>query len=84
MNGRIVEAGTYINTTRYVFPDWGTATFLGARACYANGTCALPADGDWRETAVLLNDTNTLYTTSSVDGDLVEITYVEEPQGEEA
>ncbi|KAF4465886.1 hypothetical protein FALBO_7252 [Fusarium albosuccineum] len=77
----IIEAGTYLNGPQYVFPDWGTAQFLGARACYKNGECALAGDGtvdQGRMTAVLWNDTRTLYTRSCAKGDHVSIEYIEE------
>lgn len=36
----IIEAGTYLNGTRHVFPDWGNASFLDVQACYnTTGTC---------------------------------------------
>ncbi|KAI1846649.1 hypothetical protein JX265_009048 [Neoarthrinium moseri] len=80
----IMEAGTYVNGPRYVFPDWHNATFLGAKACYnADGTCYPPVSADNatlnQMTAVYWNDTQTLYTESSVEGDLVTIEYVEKP-----
>ncbi|KAF5008479.1 hypothetical protein FDECE_5238 [Fusarium decemcellulare] len=77
----IIEAGTYLNGPQYVFPDWGTAQFLGARACYKNGECALAGDGtadQGRMTAVMWNDTRTLYTQSCAKGDHVSIEYIEE------
>ncbi|KAF5021014.1 hypothetical protein F66182_6945 [Fusarium sp. NRRL 66182] len=70
----IIEAGTYLNGPQYVFPDWGNASFLDARACYQNGECSLPGDGgkdQGRITAVLWNDTKTLYTRSHSKGDHV-------------
>lgn len=80
----IVEAGTYLNGPRYVFPDWGNATFLEAKACYDGGQdCFAPVSPDNstlnRMTAVLSNDTQTLYTRSFVDEGTVTIEYIEEP-----
>ncbi|KAH6668192.1 concanavalin A-like lectin/glucanase domain-containing protein [Halenospora varia] len=80
----IIEAGTYLNGTRYVFPDWGNTSFLDARACYVSGECVVPGDVDTganntRMTVVLWNETQTLYTQSYVDEDRVWIAYVEEP-----
>lgn len=79
----IVEAGTYINGPQYVFPDWNNATFLDSRACYdVEGYCVSPADRNDmslnRLTAVWWNDTQTLYTKSHVDGNIVTVEYVEE------
>lgn len=98
----IIEAGTYLNATRFVFPDWGNASVLDARACYnTTGACGkclcnlpkiradhpttpvLPGQGtsssSTQTTAVLLNDTDILYTRSYVDGSDIWIAYVEEP-----
>lgn len=79
----IVEAGTYINGPQYVFPDWHNATFIEAKACYdAIGECYAPVSADNttlnRMTAVYWNDTQMLYTQSSVENDVVTIEYVEE------
>lgn len=81
---RIIEAGTYLNGTRHVFPDWGNATVLNTKACYENVdvACVVPGGIDeqsLRMTAMRLNDTGMLYTRSYVDGDQVWIAYVEEP-----
>jgi hypothetical protein len=79
---RIIEAGTYLNGLQYVFPDWGNASFLNARACYVSGECILAGEGDASNaqiTAVSWNDTQTLYTRSYVDEDQVWVAYVEEP-----
>lgn len=80
----IVEAGTYLNYTQVIFPDWGNASILDARACYLSGECVKPGDLDTgddntRMTVVLWNDTQTVYTESSVDEDRVWIAYVEKP-----
>ena len=77
---RIMEAGTYY--TQVIFPDWGNGKILNARACYSSGECIKPGDLDTGEnnarmTVVLWNDTQTVYTESSVDGDCVRIAYVE-------
>ncbi|KAH7163501.1 concanavalin A-like lectin/glucanase domain-containing protein [Dactylonectria estremocensis] len=76
----IVEAGTYLNGPQYIFPDWGTASFLNARACNKNGQCVFPGGSKKQGsmTAVLWNDTKTLYTRSCVEKDHVSIEYVEE------
>ncbi len=79
-----MEAGTYLNGPQYIFPDWGNASILDARACYGSGECVVPGDVDTgdnntRMTVVLWNDTQTVYTKSDVDGDHVFIAYVEEP-----
>lgn len=81
---RIIEAGTYLNSTRHVFPDWGNATILNAKACYESTDkgCVVPGGTDeesLRVTAMRLNETGLLYTRSYVDGDRVWIDYVEEP-----
>lgn len=73
-----------MNGTQYIAPDWGNASFLDARACYVSGSCVVPGDTDTGEnntrmTVVLWNDTQTVYTESSVDEDRVWIAYVEEP-----
>lgn len=77
----IVEAGTYIDGPQYVFPDWHTATILDARACY-DEKCFSPLAACNstlnRMTAVYWNDTQTLYTRSSINGSAVKIDYVEE------
>ncbi|CZR58546.1 uncharacterized protein PAC_08438 [Phialocephala subalpina] len=80
----IIEGGTYLNGTQYVFPDWGNASFLDARACYVSSDCVAPGDIDTganntRMAVVLWNDTQTVYTQSYVDEDRVWIAYVEEP-----
>lgn len=78
---RIVEAGTYLNGPQYILPDWGTASFLGARACYDDGECAVAGDGAADQglmAAILWNDTSALYTRSRVKGDYVWVKYVEE------
>lgn len=80
---RIIEAGTYLNSTRHVFPDWGNATILNAKACYESidKNCVVPGETDdegLRVTAVRLNETGLLYTRSYVDGDRVWVAYVEE------
>ncbi|KAI1017039.1 hypothetical protein LB504_007194 [Fusarium proliferatum] len=83
----IVEAGTYLNTTQYVFPNWGTASFLNARACNEKGNCSLPGDGNKHQgqiTAVLWNDTKTLYTQSCIKGDHVSVKYIEKQQPSKA
>lgn len=77
----IMEAGTYLNSTRYTWPNWGNASILGARACYnTTGVCVVPGQAGTSEnmTAVLWEDTNTLYSRSYVDGGDVWIAYVEE------
>ena len=79
---RIMEAGTYLNYTQVIFPDWGNATILNARACYSSGECVKPGDLDTGEnntrmTVVMWNYTQTVYTESSVEGDHVGIAYVE-------
>ncbi|KAF4963158.1 hypothetical protein FZEAL_10952 [Fusarium zealandicum] len=59
----IIEAGTYLNGPR------------------DKGKCSLPGDGNEDQgqiTAVLWNDTKTIYTRSSTKGDRVSIEYVEE------
>lgn len=79
---RIVEAGTYLNGPQYILPDWGTASFLGAHACYDDGECAVAGDGAADHglmAAILWNDTSTLYTRSRAKGDHVSVKYVEEP-----
>lgn len=81
---RIVEAGTYLNSTRHVFPDWGNATILNAKACYESTErpCVVPGGVDeesLRVTAMRLNETGIMYTRSYVDGDQVWVAYVEEP-----
>ncbi|PCD43296.1 hypothetical protein AU210_002396 [Fusarium oxysporum f. sp. radicis-cucumerinum] len=79
----IVEAGTYLNTTQYVFPNWGTASFLNARACNEKGKCSLPGNGNKKQgemTAVFWNDTKTLYTKSYITGDRVSVEYIEKHQ----
>ncbi|PVH80838.1 concanavalin A-like lectin/glucanase [Cadophora sp. DSE1049] len=80
----IIEAGTYLNYTQVIFPDWGNASILDARACYSSGECVKPGDLDTGEnntrmTVVLWNDTQTVYTESSVDEGRVWIAYVETP-----
>lgn len=77
----IVEAGTYLNGTRYVWPDFGEVRFLGARACYnTTGECVLAgkAGANKQIAAVLWNDTKTVYSGTSVDGGDVRIEYLEE------
>jgi hypothetical protein len=75
-----------LNGTQYVFPDWGTASFLDAKACYVTGECVAPGDfetgakaNNTRMTIVLWNETETLYTQSYVNQDQVWISYVEMP-----
>ncbi|KAK2628570.1 hypothetical protein QTJ16_001673 [Diplocarpon rosae] len=80
----IIEAGTDLDGNQYVFPDWGHASFLEARACYGSGQCVVPGDVEagWnstRMTVVLWNDTQVVNTQAAVEGDRVCITYVEEP-----
>ncbi|PBP20494.1 aspergillopepsin-2 [Diplocarpon rosae] len=80
----IIEAGTDLEGNQYVFPDWGQASFRDARACYVSGKCVVPGDVDTgsnntRMTVVRWNDTQVVNTQSSVAGDRVSITYVEEP-----
>ncbi|RSL96825.1 hypothetical protein CDV31_013291 [Fusarium ambrosium] len=77
----IVEAGTYLNGPQYILPDWDTATFRNARACYDNGECALAGDGTPDQglmSAILWNDTSMLYTRSRAKGDHASVKYVEE------
>ncbi|KAJ4397777.1 hypothetical protein N0V93_002014 [Gnomoniopsis smithogilvyi] len=77
----IVEAGTYLNTTRYVWPDWGNATFVDARACWnTTGDCVVPGQpgGEERMTAVWWNDTGILYSRSGANDGTVWLAYVEE------
>ncbi|KAK9413009.1 hypothetical protein SUNI508_12204 [Seiridium unicorne] len=79
----IVEAGTYLNGPQYVFPDWHNSTFLNAKACYnTDGVCYPPVSAETptlnRMTAVYWNDTQTLYTQSSVKDDTVTVEYIEE------
>lgn len=81
---RIVEAGTYLNSTRHVFPDWGNATILNAKACYerTERPCVVPGRFDeesLRVTAMRLNETGIMYTRSYVNDDQVWVAYVEEP-----
>lgn len=81
---RIIEAGTYLNSTRHIFPDWGNATILDAKACYesADKLCVVPGgvdEADLRVTAMRLNETGLLYTRTYVDEDRVWVAYVEEP-----
>ncbi|KAJ3459955.1 hypothetical protein MRS44_016028 [Fusarium solani] len=76
----IVEAGTYLNGPQFILPDWGTATFRNARACYDNGECAFAGDGipdQGLMSAILWNDTNMLYTRSRAKGDYASVKYVE-------
>lgn len=77
----IVEAGTYLNTTRFVWPDFGNASFVDAKACWnTTGECIVPGQegGEERIAAVWWNDTGMLYSRSgSSDGD-VWLAYVEE------
>ncbi|KAH6646231.1 concanavalin A-like lectin/glucanase domain-containing protein [Truncatella angustata] len=80
----IMEAGTYINGPQYVFPDWHNATFLAAKACYsADDACFSPVSGENitlnAMTAVYRNDTETLYTKSLVQDEIVTIEYIEHP-----
>ncbi|KAI6714267.1 hypothetical protein JHW43_003214 [Diplocarpon mali] len=80
----IVEAGTDLEGNQYVFPDWGSASILDARACYLDGECVVPGDvetgaNNTRMTVVRWNDTQVVNTQSSVEGDRVSITYVEMP-----
>lgn len=77
----IVEAGTYLNGTRYVWPDFGVVRFLDARACYnTTGECVDAGRAGSRRqiTAVLWNDTETVYSGTRVHGDNVRIKYLEE------
>lgn len=79
----IIEAGTYLNGTQYVLPDFGNASFLDARACYnTTGACVRPGDDHListsQTTAVWWNDTDTLYTRSYVNEDDAWVAYVEE------
>ncbi|ETS86220.1 hypothetical protein PFICI_00048 [Pestalotiopsis fici W106-1] len=79
----IMEAGTYLNGPQYIFPDWSNATIIGAKACYsADSACFPPVSADNTSlnamTAVYWNDTQTLYTKSYVENDVVTIEYVEE------
>lgn len=83
-NPRIIEAGTYLNSTRHIFPDWGNATMLNAKACYGDNDSACIMAGasdenDLRMTAMRLNETGMLYTRSYVKADRVWVAYVEEP-----
>ncbi|KAK6196740.1 hypothetical protein LQW54_011249 [Pestalotiopsis sp. IQ-011] len=77
----IVEAGTYLNGPQYVFPDWHNATILGAKAC-SDSSCFASVSADNSSlnamTAVYRNDTQTLYTKSYVEDDVVTIEYVED------
>ncbi|KAK2598845.1 hypothetical protein N8I77_012230 [Diaporthe amygdali] len=80
----IIEAGTYLNSTRHIFPDWGNATMLNAKACYGDNDSACIMAGaadenDLRMTAMRLNETGMLYTRSYVESDRVWVAYVEEP-----
>ncbi|KAM5346241.1 hypothetical protein ACJ41O_009246 [Fusarium nematophilum] len=59
----IVEAGTHLNGPQFILPDWGTALFLDARACYDDGECATPGDGK---------------PDQGIMGDCVSIEYIEE------
>ncbi|EKD14840.1 aspergillopepsin-2 [Drepanopeziza brunnea f. sp. 'multigermtubi' MB_m1] len=79
----IMEAAAYLNTTKFVLPDWGNASMLDARACYVSGDCVVPGDidkpEDTRMAVVLWNETQTVNTQSTVDGSSVSIAYVELP-----
>ncbi|KAJ0121890.1 hypothetical protein J7T55_002399 [Diaporthe amygdali] len=80
----IIEAGTYLNSTRHIFPDWGNATMFNAKACYGDNDSACIMAGasdenDLRMTAMRLNETGMLYTRSYVEADRVWVAYVEEP-----
>lgn len=77
----IIEAGTYLNTTQYVWPDFGEMNFLGARACYnTTGECIVAGQAGTNKqiTAVLWNDTETVYSKTDLDGDEARVTYLEE------
>lgn len=77
----IVEAGTFSNGTRYVWPDWGNASFVGARACWnTSGECIVPGQegGEERMTAVFWNDTGMVYSRSGGSGGNVWLAYLEE------
>ncbi|TID21647.1 hypothetical protein E6O75_ATG05042 [Venturia nashicola] len=81
----IVEAGTDLNGTRFVWPDFGVCRFYGARACYdggggGGGDCVEAGRGGSgkRVTAVLWNDTGTVYSGTSGEGDEVGVKYLEE------
>ncbi|CAN8101482.1 unnamed protein product [Discula destructiva] len=78
----IVEAGTYLDGPQFVWPDFGNATFRGARACYnTTGECVVAGQAGAGEqiTAMARNDTQTVYSSTTVEGDCVHIAYVEEP-----
>lgn len=77
----IVEAGTYLNGTRYVWPDFGNASFLDARACYnTTGECVVAGQArtNGQITAVFWNDTKTVYSSTAINCGDVKIAYVEE------
>lgn len=77
----IVEAGTYLNGTRYVWPDWGNTSFVDAKAYWnTTGECVVPGQegGDARTTVVWWNDTGMIYSQSGGSGGEVWLAYVEE------
>lgn len=73
----IVETGTYTNYTRQVFPDFGEARFVGARAFRQDGSVVLPGDEGGLQMFENFGE-DTLYTKSEVQGTEVTVKYVEE------
>lgn len=74
----IVEAGTYLNSTQVVLPDWGNATFLAAQACRTDGVCVGPAGATTTVAQVVEEDVSMLYTKTVLREDYVNVEYIEE------
>lgn len=74
----IAEAGTYLNSTRVVLPDWGNATFLAAQACTTDGVCVGPMGETSTVAQIVEEDVSILYTKTVLGEDFVTVQYVEE------